>query len=41
MRPALVEAVESLTQRRVLSFMSANDVDPDAAAEIFLLDRPV
>jgi len=39
MRPELVEAVERLTKRNVVSFMSANDVDPDAAAEIFLLDR--
>ena len=39
MRPELVEAVERLTKRNVVSFMSANDIDPDAAAEIFLLDR--
>jgi uncharacterized protein YbcI len=41
MRPSLVEAVEGLTDRRVVSFMSANDIDPDAAAEIFVLDRAV
>jgi uncharacterized protein YbcI len=41
MRPSLVEAVEGLTQRTVVSFMSANDIDPDAAAEIFMLDRAV
>jgi uncharacterized protein YbcI len=41
MRPALVGAVESLTERRVVSFMSANALDPDAAAEIFVLDRAV
>jgi hypothetical protein len=41
MRPELVEAVERLTKRNVLSFMSANDVDPDAAAEIFLLDQAI
>jgi uncharacterized protein YbcI len=41
MRPELVEAVERLTKRNVVSFMSANDVDPDAAAEIFLLDRAI
>ena len=41
MRPELVEAVERLTKRNVVSFMSANDVAPDAAAEIFLLDRAI
>jgi uncharacterized protein YbcI len=41
MRPELVDAVETLTRRNVVSFMSANDVDPDAAAEIFLLDRAI
>ena len=41
MRPSLVEAVEGLTARTVVSFMSANDVDPDAAAEIFMMDRAV
>jgi uncharacterized protein YbcI len=41
MRPSLIEAVERLTDRTVMSFMSANDVDPDAAAEIFVMDRAV
>ena len=41
MRPSLIEAVEGLTDRTVVSFMSANDVDPDAAAEIFVMDRAV
>jgi uncharacterized protein YbcI len=41
MRPSLVDAVESLTERRVVSFMSANAVDPDAAAEIFVLDQAI
>ena len=41
MKPSLVKAVEGLTERTVLSFMSANDVDPDAAAEIFVMDRAV
>jgi uncharacterized protein YbcI len=41
MRPDLVEAVEGLTSRHVVSFMSANHIEPDAAAEIFMLDRPV
>ncbi len=39
LRPALVDAVEGLTERRVVSFMSANDTRPDAAAEIFVMDR--
>jgi uncharacterized protein YbcI len=34
----LIVAVERLTQRTVQAFMSANHTDPDAAAEIFLLD---
>jgi uncharacterized protein YbcI len=41
MRAELVEAVERLTKRNVVSFMSANDVNPDAAAEIFLLDQAI
>ena len=41
MRPSLVEAVEGLTERNVVTFMSANDIDPDAAAEIFVMDRAV
>jgi uncharacterized protein YbcI len=41
MRAELVEAVERLTKRNVVSFMSANDIDPDAAAEIFLLDQAI
>jgi uncharacterized protein YbcI len=41
MRGELVEAVETLTKRNVVSFMSANDVEPDAAAEIFLLDQSI
>ena len=41
MRPSLVAAVEGLTDRTVVSFMSANAIDPDAAAEIFVMDRAV
>ena len=41
MRPSLVDAIEGLTDRTVVSFMSANDIDPDAAAEIFVMDRAV
>lgn len=40
-RPSLVDAVEGLTDRTVVSFMSANDIHPDAAAEIFVMDRAV
>ena len=41
MRAELIEAVEGLTQRNVVSFMSANDIGPDTAAEIFVLDRAI
>jgi uncharacterized protein YbcI len=37
----LVAVVEGLTERTVQAFMSANHIDPDAAAEIFLLDGEV
>ena len=35
------EAVERLTGRRVLAFISGNHIDPDIAAELFVLDRPL
>ena len=41
MREDLVAAVERLTERKVEAFMSANHSDPDAAAEIFIMDRAV
>ena len=41
MEADLVAAVESLTGRRVIAFMSDSHVDPDMAAELFVLDRPV
>lgn len=41
MRDDLVAAVERLTARSVQAFMSANHVEPDAAAEVFLLDSKV
>jgi len=41
MQPGLVAAIEALTDRTVVSFMSANAIDPDAAAEIFVMDRPM
>jgi uncharacterized protein YbcI len=33
-------AVERLTQRRVVAFLSANQTDPDVACELFFLDGP-
>jgi uncharacterized protein YbcI len=41
MQQGLIEAVEGLTDRSVVTFMSANAIDPDTAAEIFVLDRAV
>jgi uncharacterized protein YbcI len=38
MRDDLVAAVEQLTSRPVMAFMSANHADPDLAAEIFVLE---
>jgi uncharacterized protein YbcI len=35
------EAVERLTGRRVLAFISGNQFDPDIAAELFVLDEPI
>lgn len=40
-RVDLVAVVERLTGSNVHVFMSANHIAPDAAAEIFLLDRKV
>jgi uncharacterized protein YbcI len=34
------EAVERLTGRRVLAFTSGNHIEPDVAAELFILDGP-
>jgi uncharacterized protein YbcI len=33
-------AVERLTGRRVVAFMSDNHLDPDMAVEVFILDSP-
>jgi uncharacterized protein YbcI len=41
MGPELREIVERLTGCKVDAFMSDNHIDPDAAVEIFVLDRPV
>jgi len=34
------EAVERLTGRKVLAFISGNHIDPDIAAELFILNGP-
>jgi uncharacterized protein YbcI len=34
-------AVECLTGRRVRAFISGNHIDPDIAAEMFILDHPL
>jgi uncharacterized protein YbcI len=41
MRQDLVAVIERLTERKVEAFMSANHANPDAGAEIFLLDGHV
>jgi uncharacterized protein YbcI len=41
MRHDLVAVIERLTERNVEAFMSANHTNPDAGAEIFLLDGDV
>jgi uncharacterized protein YbcI len=38
MRSDCVAAVEALTDRTVTAFMSANHIDPDLAAEVFILE---
>jgi uncharacterized protein YbcI len=38
MREDAVASVEQLTGRKVLAFMSANHIDPDLAAEVFVLE---
>lgn len=34
-------AVERLTQRKVIAFISGNHIEPDIAAEVFVLDTAV
>jgi uncharacterized protein YbcI len=41
MQGNLIAAVEELTGCKVEAFISTNHVDPDMAAELFVLDRPV
>jgi uncharacterized protein YbcI len=38
MREDLVTAVEMVTERKVIAFMSDNHIDPDMAVEIFILE---
>jgi uncharacterized protein YbcI len=38
MSKACITAIEQLTDRTVSAFMSANHIDPDIAAEIFVLE---
>ena len=38
MREELITAIEMLTERRVIAFMSSNHPEPDMAAEIFVLE---
>jgi uncharacterized protein YbcI len=38
MRDELVKAVETATKRKVIAFMSDNHLDPELAAEIFVLE---
>jgi uncharacterized protein YbcI len=38
METDLRDAVERLTGQNVIAFMSANNLEPDLAAEIFVLD---
>ena len=39
MRDELVAAVEGESGRKVIAFMSDNHIEPDVAAEIFVLER--
>ncbi len=41
MESDLRAAVERLTDRRVIAFIAGNDVQPDVAAEVFVLDEPL
>ena len=39
MQEDLTAAVEALTHRKVAAFMSVNHIEPDLAAEVFILDE--
>jgi hypothetical protein len=38
MRSDCIAAIEALTDRTVTAFMSANHIEPDLAAEVFVLE---
>jgi uncharacterized protein YbcI len=38
MREEAIAKIEELTGRKVMAFMSANHIDPDLAAELFVLE---
>ena len=38
MREDAIAKIEELTGRKVAAFMSANHIDPDLAAEVFVLE---
>ena len=38
MREDAIASIEELTGRKVAAFMSANHIDPDLAAELFVLE---
>ncbi len=40
MRGSCSRAIEELTGRKVVGFMSDNHIDPDIAVEVFILDPP-
>jgi uncharacterized protein YbcI len=41
MEPDFREAVERLSGRRVVAFVAGNQIEPDIAAELFVLDEPL
>jgi uncharacterized protein YbcI len=41
MAAEMKERIEAVTGRRVTALMSDNQVDPDVAVEVFILDRPL
>jgi uncharacterized protein YbcI len=40
MRSSCSRAIEDLTGRKVIGFMSDNHIDPDIAVEVFILEAP-
>lgn len=41
MEPDFRAAVERITKRTVVAFISGNQFEPDVAAELFILDKPI